>query len=324
MLNKCGAGRYAPVCPLTDKQLKHADWKGVGIMIMNWIDRHLKWVFTLPAVLFILLMVAYPLFYTGRLSFFEWSMSAVTPPKYVGLDNYVALFQDHRFWNALKVTFYHTSVSLVLETVLGVGIAILFSRKFKGGRIVKTVMMLPMVATPVSIALVWLLIYEPSIGFANQMLKGLGIETQEWLGSVTQVIPSLILIDVWEWTPFVALIVIAGLASLPTDPYESAEVDGANAWQKLRYITLPLLTPTIITAVTLRVIDLLKTFDTIYATTQGGPNFASQTLNILVYDLAFQNFKLGSASALLVIFFVLILSVILVLTSIRKRQGDRI
>lgn len=293
-------------------------------MIMNWIDRHLKWVFTLPAVLFILLMVAYPLFYTGRLSFFEWSMSAVTPPKYVGLDNYVALFQDHRFWNALKVTFYHTSVSLVLETVLGVGIAILFSRKFKGGRIVKTVMMLPMVATPVSIALVWLLIYEPSIGFANQMLKGLGIETQEWLGSVTQVIPSLILIDVWEWTPFVALIVIAGLASLPTDPYESAEVDGANAWQKLRYITLPLLTPTIITAVTLRVIDLLKTFDTIYATTQGGPNFASQTLNILVYDLAFQNFKLGSASALLVIFFVLILSVILVLTSIRKRQGDRI
>lgn len=293
-------------------------------MIINWIDRHLKWVFTLPAVLFIVLMVAYPLFYTGRLSFFEWSMSAVTPPKWVGLDNYISLFQDHRFWNALKVTFYHTSVSLVLETVFGVGIAILFSRKFKGGRFVKTVMMLPMVATPVSIALVWLLIYEPSIGFFNQALKGLGFETQEWLGSVTQVIPSLIAIDVWEWTPFIALIVIAGLASLPTDPYESAEVDGASAWQKLCYITLPLLTPTIITAVTLRVIDLLKTFDTIYATTQGGPNFASQTLNILVYDLAFQNFKLGSASALLVIFFILILSVILVLTSIRKRQEDRI
>ncbi|MFC5702423.1 carbohydrate ABC transporter permease [Cohnella faecalis] len=293
-------------------------------MFINWIDRHLKWVFTLPAVLFIVLMVAYPLIYTGRLSFFEWSMSAVTPPKWVGLDNYVALFQDHRFWNALKVTFYHTSVSIVLETVLGVGIAILFSRKFKGGRIVKTVMMLPMVATPVSIALVWLLIYEPSIGFANQALKALGFETQEWLGSVTQVLPSLIAIDVWEWTPFIALIVIAGLASLPTDPYESADVDGASAWQKLRHITLPLLTPTIITAVTLRIIDLLKTFDTIYATTQGGPNFASQTLNILVYDLAFQNFKLGSASALLVIFFLLILAVILLLTSIRKRQEERV
>ncbi|OXM86758.1 carbohydrate ABC transporter permease [Paenibacillus rigui] len=289
-------------------------------MIIRWIDRHLKWVFTLPAVLFIVLMVAYPLAYTGRLSFYEWSMSAVTPPAWVGFDNYVMLLKDPQFWGALKVTIYHTSVSIVLETVLGIAIALLFSRQFKGGRFAKTVMMLPMVTTPVAIALVWLLIYEPSIGIANQALKGLGFMKQEWLGSVTQVVPSLILIDVWEWTPFIALIVIAGLASLPSDPYESADIDGASSRQKLFYITLPLLMPTIITAVTLRIIDLLKTFDTIYATTQGGPNFASQTLNIMIYDKAFQNFKLGQASALLVIFFLLILSVIILLTSIRKRQ----
>ncbi|RUS43799.1 carbohydrate ABC transporter permease [Cohnella sp. AR92] len=293
-------------------------------MIINWVDRHLKWVFTLPAVIFILLMVAYPLVYTGRLSFYEWSMSAITPPKWVGFDNYINLFQDPKFWNALKVTFYHSSASILLETVLGVAIAILFSRKFRSARFVKTVMMLPMVATPVSIALVWVLIYEPSIGILNHILVSMGFERQEWLGSVTQVLPSLIAIDVWEWTPFIALIVIAGIASLPTDPYESADVDGATSWQKLRHITLPLLMPTIITAVTLRIIDLLKTFDTIYATTQGGPNFSSQTLNILVYDTAFQNFKLGSASALLIIFFLLILSVILILTSLRKRQGDRV
>ena len=287
-------------------------------MIINWIDRHLKWVFTLPAVLFIVLMVAYPLIYTGRLSFFEWSMSAITPPKWVGLDNYIAIFNDPKFWNSLKVTFYHSSVSIVLETVLGVAIALLFSRKFKGARMMKTFMLMPMVATPVSIALVWLLIYEPTLGIANEIAKSLGFGRQEWLASVTQVIPSLIIIDVWEWTPLIALIVIAGIASLPTDPYESADVDGATAWQKLIHITLPLLTPTIITAVTLRIIDLLKTFDTIYATTQGGPNFASQTLNILVFDLAFQNFKLGYASALLMIFFLLILAVIIVLQLVRR------
>jgi multiple sugar transport system permease protein len=289
--------------------------------MMSWMDRNLKWVFTLPAVLFIALMVAFPIVYTGRISFYEWSMSAITPPKWVGLDNYVTLLKDLRFWSSLRITFYHTFVSIVLETILGVGMAILFSRKFAGKKLVKTVMMFPMVATPVSIGLVWLLIYEPSIGLANQLLKKFGLQTQEWLGSVTQVIPSLILIDVWEWTPMIALICIAGLATLPTDPYESADVDGASSLQKLVHITLPLMMPTIITAITLRIIDLLKTFDTIYATTQGGPNFASQTINLMIFDTAFQNFKLGSASALLIMFFAIILLIIILLTAIRKRLG---
>jgi multiple sugar transport system permease protein len=289
--------------------------------MMNWLDRNLKWVFTLPAVLFIALMVAFPILYTGRISFYEWSMSAITPPKWVGLDNYITLLQDLRFWNSLRITFYHTFISIVLETILGVAIAVLFSRKFTGKKLVKTVMMFPMVATPVSIGLVWLLIYEPSIGLANQLLKKFGLHTQEWLGSVTQVIPSLIIIDVWEWTPMIALICIAGLATLPTDPYESADVDGASSFQKLVHITLPLLMPTIITAITLRIIDLLKTFDTIYSTTQGGPNFASQTINLMIFDTAFQNFKLGAASALLIMFFAIILLIIILLTAIRKRLG---
>lgn len=290
-------------------------------MIVNWLDRHLKWVFTLPAVLFIGLMIAFPIVYTGKISLYEWSMSAITPPKWVGLDNYAQLLKDPKFWNSMVLTLYHSSVSILLETVLGVAVALLFSRPFAGKRLVKTVMMLPMVATPVSIGLVWLLIYEPSIGLANQLLRKLGLSTQEWLGSVTQVMPSLILIDVWEWTPMIALIVIAGLATLPSDPYESADVDGATSLQKLVHITLPLLLPTIMTAVILRIIDLLKTFDTIYATTQGGPNFASQTLNLMIFDLAFVNFKLGSASALLIVFFLLILAMIFILMAIRKRLG---
>lgn len=291
--------------------------------MINWLDRQLKWVFTLPAVLFVLLMIAFPIAYTGRISLYEWSMSAISPPKWVGLGNYIDLLQDERFWSSLRLTFYHSSVSIVLETVLGVAAALLFSRSFAGKKLVKTVMMLPMVATPVSIGLVWLLIYEPSIGLANQLLKRVGLPTQEWLGSVHQVMPSLILIDVWEWTPMIALIVIAGIAGLPSEPYESAAVDGATPFQRLTRITLPLLMPTIVTAVTLRVIDLLKTFDTIYATTQGGPNFASQTLNLMIFDLAFQNFKLGSASALLILFFAVILLLIVLLTAIRNKLGGR-
>ncbi len=290
--------------------------------IVNWLDRHLKWVFVTPALLFIALMVAFPIFYTARLSLYEWSMSAVQPPKWVGLGNYTALLASKPFWHALWITFYHSSISIVLETVLGVAIAVLFSKKMFGARFAKTMMMLPMVATPVSVGLVWLLIYEPSIGMANQLLKRLGLETQEWLGSVTQVVPSLILVDVWQWTPMIALIAIAGLATIPSDPYESASVDGASAWQKFTRITLPLLLPTLITAVTLRVIDLVKTFDTIYATTQGGPNFASQTLNLMIFDTAFSGFKFGYASALLIVFFIMLIALVLVLNALRRKAGS--
>jgi multiple sugar transport system permease protein len=290
-------------------------------VIINWLDRNIKWVFMLPALLFIALMIVFPIFYTMRLSFFEWSMSAVNPPKWVGLDNYILLLKSDLFWNALGKTFYHSSISIVLETVLGVAIAILFFRKMAGAQTIKTMMMLPMVATPVSIGLVWLLIYDPSIGLANQLLKRLGFQTQEWLGSVTQVMPSLILVDVWQWTPMIALITIAGLATIPSDPYESASVDGATSWQKFIHITLPLLMPTVVTAVTLRMIDLVKTFDTIYATTQGGPNFASQTLNLMIFDAAFSRFQFGYASALLMVFFLILIVMVLLLTAMRKRLG---
>lgn len=290
-------------------------------MIVNWLDRQIKWVFVVPALSFIALMVAFPIFYTVRLSLFEWSMSAVRPPKWIGLDNYIDLLGSKAFWHALWITFYHSSVSIGLETLLGVAIAVLFSRRMRGAKSVKTMMMLPMVATPVSVGLVWLLIYEPSIGLANQVLKRLGLQTQEWLGSVHQVVPSLIVVDVWQWTPMIALIAIAGLATLPSDPYESASVDGANAWQKFTRITLPLLMPTLITAITLRVIDLIKTFDTIYATTQGGPNFASQTLNLMIFETAFANFKFGYASALLIVFFAILVVLVLLLTAARKRLG---
>ncbi|RJX41279.1 sugar ABC transporter permease [Paenibacillus pinisoli] len=288
-------------------------------MRTNWFDRNQKWIYTMPAVLFVLLMMVFPILYTFRISFYEWSMSSTTPPKWVGFDNYIALLSDARFWVTVKQTFIFTFGALIVQTVLGVAIAVLLHREFFGKNLVKTIFLLPMVATPVAMGLVWLLIYEPSIGAANTLLKMIGLSPQLWIASPSQVMPSLILMDVWMWTPMISLIVMAGLATLPTEPYEAADVDGASTWQKFWYVTLPLLRPTIIVAVMLRLIDVLKTFDIIYATTQGGPNMKSETLNIYGYTLGFQYFKLGMASTLLVIFFAIVMALTLLMIYVRKR-----
>jgi multiple sugar transport system permease protein len=274
---------------------------------------------TLPSVLFVLIMMAFPIVYTFRLSFFDWDMSSASAPQWVGLSNYTTLLHDPRFIDAFWRTLYFTALAIVIETVLGVAIALLLNKDFRGKNLVKTIFLLPMVATPVAMGLVWLLIYEPTMGFANTFLRFLHLPQQLWLASPTQVIPSLVIIDVWEWTPMVSLIVLAGLSTLPTDPYEAAYVDGASKWQSLRHITLPLLKPTIAVAVMLRLIDVLKTFDIIYATTQGGPGNASETLNIYGYNLGFQYFNMGMASSLLVIFFAIVMGFTVLMLWARKR-----
>lgn len=288
-------------------------------LIGRWVEKHLKWVFPLPAVLFILVMMAFPILYTLRISFTEWSMSAVTPPHFVGLTNYTNLLaRDPRFWAAVWKTFYFTILALAGETVLGVAMALMLNRDFPGKNLVKTLFLLPMVATPVAIGMVWMLLFEPSIGFMNYLLQFLHVPPQLWTASESQAIPSLALVDIWQWTPMIALIVLAGLVSLPHDPFEAAEVDGASALQTLWYVTLPMIRPTIGVAVILRAIDALKTFDIIYAMTQGGPNYASETLNIYGYTLGFSYFTMGAASSLLMIFFAIVLGVVILLNWARR------
>lgn len=287
----------------------------------NWIERNIKWIYTMPAVLFVGIMMVFPVGYTLWLSFHEWDMSNVTPPLWVAFENYSMLFQDELFTESLWLTFYFTIAAVLIEMVLGVLLALLMNQHFIGKGLVKTLFLLPMVATPVAVGLVWILIYEPNIGIANIFLQALGIPPQEWLASPDMVMPSLIVIDVWEWTPMIALIVLAGLVSLPKDPYEAAIVDGATKFQTFWHITLPLLKPTLYSAMLLRLIDALKTFDIIYATTQGGPGTSSQTLNIYGYVLGFQYFKIGQASALLMIFFAIVLGLSVFMVVLRKKAG---
>ena len=284
----------------------------------RFIERNIKWLFPLPAALFIILMMAFPVVYTIWVSLTDWSMTSSGSAQFVGLKNYIALFSDPRFFNSVKLTLYFTILAVGVETVLGVGIALILNREFKGKNLAKGLLLLPMVATPVASGLAWTLFYEPTIGLGNYALQLLGLPASKWLASNTSVIPALAIVDIWEWTPMVTLIVLAGLAALPHDPYEAAMVDGANNWQVFRYITLPLLSPTILVAVVLRGIDAFKTFDIIYTMTAGGPGFASETLNIYAYNLGFGYFKFGAASSALVALLALVLGSSLLVLWMRR------
>lgn len=264
-------------------------------------------------------MMVFPIVYTVYLSFTEWSMGAQKAPHWIGLSNYVSLLtKDTRFLGAVWRTFYFTIVAVAVETLLGVAIALVLNRDMPGKNFIKTLFLLPMVATPVAVGMVWLLMYEPTIGVANYLLNKLHITPQYWLASPRQALPSLMLVDIWQWTPMITLIVLAGLAGLPKDPYEAAFVDGANLLQTTWMITLPLMQPTILAAMTLRAIDAFKTFDIIYTMTQGGPGYSSETLNIYSFVLGFQYFQMGKASALLVILFALVLGITIMFNWLKR------
>jgi multiple sugar transport system permease protein len=281
-------------------------------------DRRVKYFFILPAVFYVVLMVIAPIVYTLFLSFCKWSMAG--PVRVVFFNNYKTMFITERFLNAALRTIIFSAGALLLEMFFGTAIALLMNREFTGKIVVQTLFLIPMVATPVSIGLVWMLIYEPSFGIINVMLENMGvINLPQWLGSPKTALLSIAIIDIWQWTPMIALIVLAGLSALPAEPVESARVDGASAWQILTRINVPMVMPTIIVAGLLRLIDVLKTFDTIFATTQGGPVFSSETLNIYSYINAFQYFDIGYASALLIVFFVFVAGISFVYAKLRDR-----
>jgi multiple sugar transport system permease protein len=284
----------------------------------RFVEKNLRWIFPLPAALFVAVLMIFPIVFTVYLSLNDWNMLSGGAVVFIGLKNYAEMLSNARFWNATLRTIYFTVLAVGLETAFGVGVALILEREFRGKGLAKLLLLLPMVATPVAIGLAWTLFYEPTIGLANFVLKALGIPASKWIASNTSVIPSLAVVDIWEWTPMIALMAMAGLASLPQEPFESAMVDGATAYQRFRHVTLPLLSPTIVVAVVLRGIEGLKTFDIIYVMTAGGPGQASETLNIYSYNLSFNYFRFGAASATLIALFLLVLGSTLGMLRLRK------
>ena len=274
----------------------------------SFAERNLRILFPLPAIVFIGLLMVFPILYTLYLSFTNWNLTSGMEPTFVGLNSYLRVFSEPRFLHALGRTFSFTVFAVAVEVVLGVAIALVLNRDFFGRGFAKTLLLLPLVATPVAVGIVFNLFYDPTIGLLNFALDALGLPQGRWISSENTVIASLVMVDVWQWTPMITLIVLAGLAGLSEEPVEAARVDGASEWQILRYVTIPMVMPVVLTAMILRLIDALKTFDIIFAMTGGGPGYASETLNIMGFKYSFEYFRMGQSSVILVaLFFVVLL-----------------
>jgi multiple sugar transport system permease protein len=271
----------------------------------------------LPAVIFVVLMVIFPFGYAFWLSLQDYRIGQAV--KFIGIGNYTALIQDEQFWNGIKLTFILYITALILQLFLGVGLGMLLHRVQLMRGFVRTVMVSPFMLPPVVIGMMSIVILDPGMGVANYLLKAANLPTSLFLASTDYVIYTVVLIDTWQWTPFVALIVLGGLQSLPTKIYEAAAIDGATGWREFIYITLPLLGPTILTAAVLRSVDLLRFFDVIYITTQGGPGYASSTLNIYAYRKAFEFTDIGYAAALMITLSTIVFGVVLVFSQFRKK-----
>jgi multiple sugar transport system permease protein len=273
--------------------------------------------FVAPALIVIGAVIIFPWLFTVWMSLFDWTIGSVA--HFVGLANYVGLVTNQRFIESIVHTFYFTALAVVVPLILGLVAALIFHREFPFRGVLRGIFTMPMMATPVAVALVWTMMFHPQQGVLNYLLSLVGLPPSLWVYSPTWVIPSLVLVEICHWKPLVMLIVLGGMAALPTEPYESARLDGATEWQLFRYITLPLIAPFLVVAAVIRTIDALKAFDTIYVISQGGPGTASETINLYLYLQAFAFYNVGKASAVVVVFFVIILALALLLLYVRQR-----
>jgi multiple sugar transport system permease protein len=270
-----------------------------------------------PAVAFVVLMVLFPFGYAAWLSLTDTKIGQ--PQVFVGLGNYRALVADPQFWNGLKLTFILYLGALVIQLVLGVALGLLLHRIEWAKGLIRTVMVSPFMLPPVVVGMMAIVVLDPGMGVANYLLKSVGLPPSLFFASPDYVIFAVMIVDTWQWTPFVALIVLGGLQSLPARVYEAAAIDGARGWRTFWHITLPLLGPTIVTAAVLRSVDLLRFFDIIYITTQGGPGYASSTLNVYAYRKGFEFTDFGYASALMITLSTIVLGAVMVFARLRHK-----
>lgn len=281
----------------------------------NWTPELLS----LPALLAVLAVMGFPLIYLGWMSLNRWSMVGFEPPRFVGLHNFAQLADDSRFVESLGRTFWFTALGLVTNLPLGLGIALLLHERFPGRSICRALLILPMVATPAAMGLVWVIMLDPTLGIVRYLLSFVGIANPPlWLADPALVVPTLVAVDAWMWTPMVALICIAGLAALPSEPFEAALVDGATALQRFRYLTLPMMLPTLTVAAMLRLMDLLKLIDIVYVMTGGGPGHLSETINLYNYLVALSYDKIGYGSAIALVLFAIVMACTLALIWLRR------
>ena len=251
-----------------------------------------------PAFIVLIIILLFPLGYALWLSFHQWMLRTFKQGvPFIGFDNYAALFSNPDFINSIRITLTFVVLAIAFEFVLGMGLALLLNQDIKGKGIFRALIFIPMMCTNVVIGLMWRLLLNYQYGLVNYYLGQIGFPPVEWLSSPKVAMASVVLVDVWNTTSFIALMLLAGLQSLPDEPYEAARIDGATSFQSFIYLTLPLLKPIILVALLWRFIDTFRIFDVIYLLTAGGPARVTETVSIYVYRYGFQSFNLGVASA---------------------------
>lgn len=284
------------------------------------LDRALPYLLLAPSVLIALAVLIYPLWDGLRASTLFYRFGS--PLRSVGFDNYVRLWSDGQFLNSLWVTVRFVTLSVAFETVLGLALALFCLNEFRGIRLLRTVLIVPMVITPVVVGIVFRLIYASDAGMLTAVSEALGGERVQILGQPLRAFLGLVALDVWEWTPLMFLILLAGLQSLPVEPFEAARVDGAGPWRVLVDHTLPMLRPVMAIAIVLRTIDAFGTFDQVFVLTRGGPGEATKLLSIYGYDTAFKFQQTGYAAALFATMGLMVLAFTLAAVRLLRRRND--
>ncbi|MCW3006421.1 MAG: transporter permease protein [Solirubrobacterales bacterium] len=276
----------------------------------------------LPGLLFLVGFAIYPTVYSLITSFYRWNLNNPLGKQWGGWHNYDILLKDPAFWHSVWVTVRYVALSVVIQLGLGLGLALLFFRRFPGDRILRAMLMLPMVVAPVVVGLLWRFMLNAQFGIVNYVVEQLGFTRIDFLGEPGWALPTLILIDVWQWTPFVFLIMLAALQGIPEDILEAARVDGAKPWRIFWDHILPLLRYPIAVAVALRLIDAFRVYDLIYMTTRGGPLDETETLSWQIYDAGFRSFDIGYAAAFSWLMLILVVVVTTVFLRLMLRKED--
>lgn len=277
-------------------------------------------IFLLPTIAFFILFSIFPFLYAVAVSLTNYEFASSQSLAFVGMSNYLGLLHDELFRIALKNTLIVVCVATAIEASTGFLLAMfIYSYIGKLKKQIQALLILPMAMAPVAIALMWKYMFNSTYGVVNYFLTYLGVRGVDWLGSSHWALFSVIIVDIWQWTPFVFIIMLAGFESLPIRALEMGRVDGASKFQLIRLFVLPQLKAFIVVAVLLRVIDAFKLFDTVYVLTEGGPGSSTETLSLLGYRLGFQFFKMGYASAESIILVIIIsLLTYILMNMIRK------
>jgi multiple sugar transport system permease protein len=268
-------------------------------MVTSARDRGASRLFLLPTVLLILALSVFPLLFSLVLAFMSWDLSRLEGGvRFVGLKNFITLLTDPRFWNTARNTIYFVFGAVTLQYLLGLGLALLLNQEIRGRRFFRVVFLIPMMLTPAAVAYVGRMLFNESMGPINDIIKHLGGPVIPWISNPRLAMPSLILLDTWEWVPFMTIVLLAGLQSLPPEVFECARVDGAGEWNIFRHITFPMLAPVSITVIVIRGLEAFKLFDIVMVMTGGGPGTATETVTMYAYIVGMKNGNLGYASAI--------------------------